>query len=132
MKSVFLTAVCLAVILGVVSGAPTPADKKKYPDKYDHLNVDEILQNKRTTNVYIKCVLDKGPCPPEGQELKEHIPEALETACEKCTSSQKNFIRKSIRFLAQNRPEDLELIHAYYDKDSLYRAKFMEFVNSDD
>nr|CAD7456195.1 unnamed protein product [Timema tahoe] len=73
MKSVFLTAVCLAVILGVVSGAPTPAEKK-YTDRYDHLNVDDILQNKRTTNVYIKCVLDKGPCPPEGQELKERLP----------------------------------------------------------
>nr|CAD7577205.1 unnamed protein product [Timema californicum] len=131
MKSVFLTNVCLLVILGVVSGAPTPAEKK-YTNRYDHLNVDDILANKRTTDVYVKCVMDKGPCPPEGQELKEHIPEALETACEKCTSSQKTFIRKSIRFLAKNRPEDLELIQNHYDKDNLYRTKFMEFVDRDD
>nr|CAD7429161.1 unnamed protein product [Timema monikensis] len=116
---------------GVVFGAPTPA-KEKYPNRYDHLNVDEILANKRTTNVYVKCVLDKGPCPPEGQELKEHIPEALKTACEKCTSSQKSFIRKSIRFLDKNRPEDLELIKNHYDQDNLYRTKFMEFVYRDD
>lgn len=42
----------------------------QYTDRYDNINIDEILSNKRLLTSYIKCILDKGRCTPEGKELK--------------------------------------------------------------
>jgi hypothetical protein len=42
--------------------------EEKY--KYDNLNIEEILGNKRLLQAYVNCVLDKGKCSPEGKELK--------------------------------------------------------------
>lgn len=44
--------------------------EERYTDRYDHLNLDEIISNKRLLSSYIKCILDKGRCSPEGKELK--------------------------------------------------------------
>lgn len=43
---------------------------EQYDDRYDDINVGEILSNKRLLTSYLKCLLDKGRCTPEGQELK--------------------------------------------------------------
>lgn len=42
----------------------------KYTDKYDKINLQEILENKRLLESYMDCVLGKGKCTPEGKELK--------------------------------------------------------------
>lgn len=42
----------------------------KYTNKYDNINLDEILENKRLLKNYVNCLLDKGNCSPDGQELK--------------------------------------------------------------
>lgn len=42
----------------------------EYTDRYDEVKLDEVLSNKRLLNGYMKCALDKGPCTPEGKELK--------------------------------------------------------------
>lgn len=42
----------------------------KYTDKYDGMDIDEILANKRLTNAYLKCIQDTGKCTPEGRYLK--------------------------------------------------------------
>jgi hypothetical protein len=38
--------------------------------RWDYINVDEILSSDRLVNNYVKCLLDKGPCTPDGTELK--------------------------------------------------------------
>lgn len=43
---------------------------EKYTDKYDNIDVDEILENRKLLVPYIKCVLDEGRCTPDGKELK--------------------------------------------------------------
>lgn len=48
--------------------AAVPLDK--YTDKYDNINIQEILENKRLLQAYVNCLLDKGKCSPEGKELK--------------------------------------------------------------
>lgn len=42
----------------------------KYTTKYDDVDLDEIIGNKRLLNNYVNCLLDKGKCTPDGQELK--------------------------------------------------------------
>lgn len=46
------------------------ADSDLYTDKWDNIDVDEILNNYRLKVSYIKCVLDQGPCTVDGQEMK--------------------------------------------------------------
>ena len=41
-----------------------------YTDRYDHINIDEIIENRKLLVPYIKCTLDQGRCTPEGRELK--------------------------------------------------------------
>lgn len=43
---------------------------EQYTDRYDNLNVDEIIANRRLLEPYIKCVLEKGKCTAEGKEMK--------------------------------------------------------------
>nr|CAD7613438.1 unnamed protein product [Timema genevievae] len=130
MKGLMLT-VCLAVLLGVVWGVPSPAGEK-YTNKYDHLDIDAILSNERALNVYVKCILDQGQCPPEGKELKAHIPDAVKTSCKKCTDSQKKFLRKSSRFMIEKHPAEWKQILDHFDKDGTYVDSFTKFIMADD
>lgn len=41
-----------------------------YDNKYDNIDIDEILQSERLLTNYIKCLGDKGPCTPDGKLLK--------------------------------------------------------------
>lgn len=63
MKFVIL---CVFALIAVASSRP----QSKYTDRFDNINVDEILVNKRLLSAYIMCVLDKGKCTNEGRELK--------------------------------------------------------------
>ena len=45
-----------------------------YPDKYDNVNVDEILSNDDTRNQYYRCILGTSPClTPDAQFLKGNL-----------------------------------------------------------
>lgn len=41
-----------------------------YTDRYDNINIEEILSNRRLLIPYVKCILQQGRCTPEGKELK--------------------------------------------------------------
>lgn len=43
---------------------------EEYTNKYDNVDVDQILQNKRLLRNYVNCLLEKGKCSPDGSELK--------------------------------------------------------------
>nr|CAD7429160.1 unnamed protein product [Timema monikensis] len=126
-----VAAVGLLSILGSISTFPLPSETK-YNNRYDRLDIDAILNNQRTLNSYIKCLLDQGSCTAEGRTLKEHITEAMETSCEKCTDTQKKLMRKATKFLIENRPEDWKNIQEYYDKEGKFDGFIEDFVNSDD
>lgn len=55
-----------------------------YTTKYDGVNLDEILKSDRLLTNYFKCLMDKGKCTPDGNELKRTLPDALKTECSKC------------------------------------------------
>lgn len=57
----------VVVVLSVVALAVA---QNKYTSKYDNVNIDMILANDRVLNNYIKCLMEEGPCTPEGRELK--------------------------------------------------------------
>lgn len=45
----------------------------QYTSKYDNVDVDKILKNDRVLTNYIKCLMEEGPCTPEGRELKSKL-----------------------------------------------------------
>lgn len=57
------------VLLSCVIAATIAADEK-YTDKYDNIDIQEILGNKRLLHAYVECLMERGKCTPEGKELK--------------------------------------------------------------
>ncbi|XP_023715539.1 ejaculatory bulb-specific protein 3-like [Cryptotermes secundus] len=103
----------------------------KYSSRYDNIDLDAILRNNRALNGIIKCILEKGPCSPEGRELKTDLPDALRTECAKCTDAQKRLIRKASRYLMENRANDWKEITNKYDPDRQFSDSFQRFLKSD-
>jgi len=62
--------VCTLVSVLVLTEAARARRDEKYTTKYDNINVDEILASDRLIDNYVKCLMDKGRCSPEGAELK--------------------------------------------------------------
>lgn len=60
-----------------------------YDGKYDSVDVEDILKSERLLTSYIKCLMDQGPCSEDGRDLKQILPDAIETDCSKCTEKQK-------------------------------------------
>jgi hypothetical protein len=48
-----------------------------YTGRFDNVDVDQILKSDRLFSNYYKCLMDKGRCTPDGQELKRIQPGAL-------------------------------------------------------
>ncbi|KAM3963365.1 allergen Tha p 1-like [Aphomia sociella] len=97
-----------------------------YTDKWDHINVDEILDSQRLLKGYVDCLMDKGRCTPDGKALKETIPNALEHDCSKCTAKQKEGADKTIRFLVNKRPDLWKELKVKYDPNSTYETRYKD------
>ncbi|KAG7203187.1 hypothetical protein KM043_010294 [Ampulex compressa] len=98
----------------------------KYPSKYDNLDVDSILNNNRLLTNYINCMLEKGSCTKEGQELKKILPDALATSCSKCNEKQKTVAEKVINHLQKHRSTDWERLLKKYDPQGAYEKRYEE------
>ncbi|XP_026729747.1 ejaculatory bulb-specific protein 3-like [Trichoplusia ni] len=96
----------------------------KYTDKYDNINLDEILENKRLLLAYVNCIMERGKCSPEGKELKEHLQDAIETGCKKCTEAQEKGAYRVIEHLIKNELDIWRELAAKYDKDGSWRKKY--------
>lgn len=44
-----------------------------YMTRWDKVNLNEILDSKRLLQYYFNCLMSKGPCPPDGMELKREF-----------------------------------------------------------
>lgn len=63
MKTHLGVIVFVSVVVFVVS-------QETYSDKYDNVDVDEILNNQRLYQKYFDCIMGKGKCTADGTELK--------------------------------------------------------------
>ncbi|XP_076637951.1 chemosensory protein 3 [Colletes latitarsis] len=118
-----LAVFCLFAFAAIVYVAARPEDKK-YTNKFDNINVDQILHNDRLLHNYFKCLMDQGRCTPEGSELKQILPDALATECSKCSQKQMDVTKKVVKFLVENKPDLWNQLADKYDPDKKYRTKF--------
>lgn len=119
MKSLCLIVFGVAALVATVS-----AQQQKYTDKFDNINVDQVLSNDRILNNYLKCLLEKGPCTQEGRELKKTLPDALRTNCEKCSEKQRTNSRKVISHLESKKPAEWKKLLDKYDPEGIYKSKY--------
>ncbi|KAL0820643.1 hypothetical protein ABMA28_006478 [Loxostege sticticalis] len=123
---------------------------QSYTDRYDTVNLDDVLANKRLTVAYIKCMLDKGKCTSEGKELKypksyrdrfnrirrspspslAHIAEALQNGCAKCTKAQREGMRRVIKHLINHERGYWQQLVEKYDPKRVYTQKYEKELNS--
>nr|ADN06872.1 chemosensory protein [Nilaparvata lugens]ASL05045.1 chemosensory protein 2 [Nilaparvata lugens] len=115
--------VTLVLMLAVFSVDCGKLYKDRYTTKFDKIDLDEALNNQRLFESYLKCLMgDK--CSPDGYELREALPDALATACAKCSEAQKAGTEKVIRFLIEKRPKEYALLEKKYDPEGIYRDKY--------
>nr|E0X9F6.1 RecName: Full=Allergen Tha p 1; AltName: Allergen=Tha p 1; Flags: Precursor [Thaumetopoea pityocampa]ADK47876.1 Tha p 1 allergen [Thaumetopoea pityocampa]CCJ09295.1 Tha p1 [Thaumetopoea pityocampa] len=101
-----------------------------YSDKYDTIDVNEVLQSERLLKGYVECLLDKGRCTPDGKELKDTLPDALEHECSKCTEKQKSGADTVIRHLVNKRPELWKELAVKYDPENIYQERYKDRLES--
>lgn len=108
------------IVAALALFALVSAQEEQYTTKYDNIDVEEILKSDRLFNNYFKCLMDEGPCTPDGNELKRILPEALLTNCAKCSEAQRAGAIKVINHIIENRPEQWKALQAKYDPDNVY------------
>ncbi|CAG9563990.1 unnamed protein product [Danaus chrysippus] len=110
---------CLLSVVAMVAARP-----ETYTDRFDNINLQEIINNHRLLKAYINCVLEKGKCTNEGRELKTHIKDAIENRCDKCTEAQRNGTKTVIRHLINHEPASWEELVQKYDPERKYVVKY--------
>lgn len=101
---VFIIAVCSIAVHAV------PPSRKPAA-----INIENVLGNDRLLNGYIRCLMDEGPCSRDGKNLKQLLPDAIQTDCSSCTGAQKQNSRKVITFFRTHRPQDWKRLSDKFD-----------------
>ncbi|XP_047031336.1 uncharacterized protein LOC124638421 isoform X2 [Helicoverpa zea] len=70
-NSINMNSLIVFCVLSLAALTIAHPDGATYTDKYDNVDLDEILGNRRLMVPYIKCMLDQGKCAPDAKELKE-------------------------------------------------------------
>lgn len=60
----------LVLWIALLSCATSDVPGGFYQTRYDALDVDDVLNHKRLVHHYAACLLNRGPCPPQGTDLK--------------------------------------------------------------
>ncbi|CAK1584262.1 unnamed protein product [Parnassius mnemosyne] len=120
----------LLPIVVIVAAFTVVARADTYTDRYDSMNVDDVISNKRLLVAYIKCVMDNGRCTPEGKELKTHITDALQSGCAKCTQKQRHAIKKVIKHLIHNEKDYWSQLVDKYDPHRTYSRMYEKELGS--
>nr|CAD7602007.1 unnamed protein product [Timema genevievae] len=129
MKSVSCkTAMVLVAVMVMVMTVPTRARDEQYTSKYDDMDVDHVMKSDRLMDSYVNCLLDQGPCTPEGKVMKNLLPDALKTDCEKCTEKQRTTSQKVMKHLMKTRPDDWAKLTKKYDPEGLYRSRYSALI----
>ena len=67
-----LSRVCLvfAIVVAAVAAVAAQDERQPYSTKYDNIDLEEILRSDRLLKNYFNCLMEAGPCTPDGLELR--------------------------------------------------------------
>ncbi|XP_077287180.1 uncharacterized protein LOC143911954 [Arctopsyche grandis] len=124
---------CLALSLATWSQVEAQNQEGGFYDsRYDYLDVDTILDNKRLVRNYVDCLLNEKPCTAEGKQLRRILPEGLRTKCARCTPRQKHNALAILSRLQTEHPKDWERLAARWDPTGDYTRRFKDYLEKDD
>ncbi|KAK3916221.1 Allergen Tha p 1 [Frankliniella fusca] len=115
-----LAALLLAVAVLACGGARQQPQLREVRPR----EVDLVLNNEALLKTFIRCLLEKGPCSPDGYQLRRLLPQALESGCDKCSANHRQQSERVIRFLIAKRPQDWKQLARKYDPKGEYERRF--------
>ncbi|XP_012217907.1 ejaculatory bulb-specific protein 3 [Linepithema humile] len=106
-----MTRLSFVVILISIALVYVLAEEELYSDKYDDVNIANILQNNKLREQYYKCFMDTGPCiTGDAKFFKQFFSEAFQTKCKRCTEKQKHHLDTLVDWYTTNNPVQWEAI----------------------
>ena len=94
------------VVLLTLALATWACAEEFYSDKYDYIDVHEILTNDKLREQYYNCFMGTAPCvTPDAKFFKKNLPEAIATKCKKCTEKQVKSFDAMAGWYAEHQPE---------------------------
>ncbi|XP_055693086.1 ejaculatory bulb-specific protein 3-like [Lutzomyia longipalpis] len=114
------------LVLCLTFGSVLCDSSEKYTSRYDDMDLENVLSNYRILDNYIKCLVNEGPCTPDAKELKNVLPDALESDCAKCTDKQRIGTQIVLKYLIDNRPDAWESLEKVYDFAGVYKQKYLD------
>ncbi|XP_026763032.1 ejaculatory bulb-specific protein 3 [Galleria mellonella] len=93
----------------------TIAGARLYSSKHDNMDIDTLVRNPRYMKMSVGCYLDRNSCTKKTATLKQAIPDIVQTACAKCTHTQKYILRRYLEELKKNLPSDYQAFRRKYD-----------------
>lgn len=67
---VSFVALFLSLVSQILCTSTTPANSSEENSKQVEQQTNELMRNDKMRDVYIKCLLDKGPCTGEAADVK--------------------------------------------------------------
>jgi len=58
------------IFVALLAFALTSVIFAEYNSRFEHIDVDAIINNKRILSSFIKCFMDEGPCTGDAKDLK--------------------------------------------------------------
>ncbi|CAH1395236.1 unnamed protein product [Nezara viridula] len=92
--------------------------------KLDGHEIQQVLADDKLYHQYFNCVMDKGKCTPDGQDLKDHIPDHLNGGCANCTPERKERAKTLVRFMVAKKNNDFEEFEKKYDPKHMMRKQY--------
>ncbi|XP_018044629.1 PREDICTED: putative odorant-binding protein A10 [Atta colombica] len=101
----------LIVMIIAVALACVFAEEELYSNRYDDINIHEILANEKLRMQYYKCLLGTAPCKTaDAKFFAGIVNEAMQTQCRKCSEKQKELLNVLSDWFTKNRPEEWEAL----------------------
>ncbi|KAF5301381.1 hypothetical protein FQA39_LY10779 [Lamprigera yunnana] len=122
---------CIVVFFLCATLATIASGEEMYSDQYDSVDIDEILNSDRLLSNYFNCLKTGQKCTPDGQKLREILPDALRTKCQKCSEAQNKLSKKVISFLVNNKKEMFLELEIIFDPEHKYRESYAEELKKD-
>ncbi|XP_034247212.1 ejaculatory bulb-specific protein 3-like [Thrips palmi] len=115
--------VCVLLVAALAAATAQEA-KPTYSTRYDNIDLEEILRSERLLKNYFNCLMETGPCTPDGLELRKILPDALKNKCNACTPKQQAGTERVIRFLIEMHPQEFLKLEKKYDPSGVYRVEY--------
>ncbi|XP_027838478.1 allergen Tha p 1 [Aphis gossypii] len=90
-------------------------DDEKKPDFITTFDIFKLLDEEYAMQQFY-CVINEDPCDEVGMRLKATIPEEINRNCERCTSTERNNIRRILNYVKKHYPQFWKRVEPIYKK----------------